>query len=607
MFDPNFLTMIVRKKIQPASVLLFAAFVLLSLDLFARAGGGGGGGNGGGDGSIFDIILILFYLPFPWNFITIGIIILLAVLFRKKTKQASVLNKMPDATNMKNSLKYNKFREENPDFDEKAFLDKVSVAFNSIQQAWMDQSLKKVRKFISDGVYQRFNVQFIMMKKLQQSNTLSQITLHSMTVSDVKKDGAYDVLDVAIHASMKDNFTSKRFPRLNSGGYESFVEYWTFIKRRGNSRGDLYNSQHCPQCGAALSEIEGETGTCPYCKTVVNTGDFDWVLCEITQADDYTYSQSVGHKQNNLKEKIQKLFSRDPKFSVQLLEDKASNAFLQWEIAKALRNPLLARRFTNQESYDKLNKETDNGWTVLYNRLFLNDVSLIGAWTDKNMDYLSFFVRKSYQRLQMKKENPEELDAIIDPVVRTQSWVVVFGRAADAVEPKGLLYAHQCPSCGGTLGDSIDLICPYCGAEVNSPKTEWIVDGVYSIGQYRQRLEGQEPDELVAMGVEKVDDLLDVRDYAFNNVLIMLASDGVFGPEEEQFAKALAKKFGYSPNKISPAIELAKNKKLVLRMPDDPKKHAKIIRLMDKAAQADHQVVQAETDLMTYMYQNFGS
>lgn len=582
--------------------------VLLTLDAFSRAGGGGGGGGGSDGGGIFQIILILLYLPFPWNVITIGALILLGYLFRKKTKQASVLNKVPAAANLKADPAFLKYKQANPSFDENGFIVKVKTAFMAIQQAWMDQDTKKIRKFISDGVYQRFNVQFIMMKKLQQSNTLSQIEIHSVVFAGFRNDGDFNVLDVAIHASMKDTFVSKRFPKLNSGGYDSFVEYWTFIRRSGAPKsGDLYNDVHCPQCGAELSEIEGETGTCPYCKTVINTGEFDWVLCEITQADDYTFSQAMAHKESNLHQKIQKISGHDKGFSVQWLEDKASNAYLQWEIAKALRNPLLARRFTNAESYAKLEAETENGWTILYNRLFLNDVTLISAWNDDKSNYLGFFLRKSYQRLQMKKENPEELDAIIDPVVRTQSQVIVLTRTLNAAPPKGLLYAHQCPSCGGTLGDTIDVKCPFCGAEVNSPNFEWIVDGVYSLGQFKLRMEGANPDEIAEMGVGKVDDLLDVRDYAFNNALIMMAADGVFAAEEEQFARSLAKKLGYNPSKIGPAIEMAKNRKLVLRMPDDPKKHAKIIRLMEKAAQADNQVVQAETDLLNYMRQNFGS
>ena len=38
--------------------------------------------------------------------------------------------------------------------------------------------------------------------------------------------------------------------------------------------------------------------------------------------------------------------------------------------------------------------------------------------------------------------------------------------------------------------------------------------------------------------------LYDVRDYAFNNVMVMIAADGVFDEEEQKFAPQLAKKWG---------------------------------------------------------------
>jgi len=588
---------------------VFILFLLgLSAELFARAGGGGGGdyGGGGGDGGIIEIIIyLLMALPFPYNIIAVGVVILFAVVFKKKARQASVLNKVPTPQSLRDDLKFIKFKQQNPDFNEEFFKKKVNIAFYGIQNAWMAQDVRKVRKFISDGVYQRFNVQFIMMKKLQQHNQLTNINLHSITMADYRRDGQYDVLDVALHASMNDKFVSEKIPRLSSGGYESFVEYWTFIKKSGFTPGDIYENPNCPQCGAALPEIEGETGICPYCKAVVNSGDFDWVLSEITQADDYTLSHSMGHKQNNLQLKIQQLHSGDPAFCVQKLEDKASNAFLQHTVATALLNPALARRFMLEDAYQRLKTDIQSYSPILFNRLYLNDVSLISSWAENEYDYLGFFVRKSFQRIEMKRNNPEEVEAIMDPVVRTMSATIVLCRKRGAQPPRGLLYAHQCPNCGGTLADTTDIKCPYCGSEVNSPAFEWVVDGVYSIGEYKQRIAGNVPDELIAFGVDKADDLMDVRDYAFNNALIVMAADGYFATEEELFAKALAKKFGYNPAKIQPAIELAKNKKLVLRMPDDPKKHAKIIRLMDKAAMADQQMTTAEAELMSYVHSNF--
>src|ERR1035441_8633816 len=52
---------------------------------------------------------------------------------------------------------------------------KVQSSFIEIQNAWMHKDLKIVRKWISDGVYQRYTAQFGMMNKLSQVNKLSRI------------------------------------------------------------------------------------------------------------------------------------------------------------------------------------------------------------------------------------------------------------------------------------------------------------------------------------------------------------------------------------------------------------------------------------------------
>ena len=593
------------KHLLKFAVLL--VFFFISIELLARAGGGGGSDSGGGDGG--GLVELIFYLllslPFPYNIISVLILIFIIIIFNKKLKQNSVLNKIPSVQNLKSNNSYLNFKEKNPDFIDEYFKRKVDIAFFNIQYAWMSQNTGKIRKFISDGVYQRFNVQFIMMKKLKQRNELSNIKLHSITIIDYKSDGQYDVIDVALHSSMNDKFICEKMPQLNQNVSESFVEYWSFIKKSGFTSYDIYENTNCPQCGAAIPELEGEVAICPYCKATINSGDFDWVLSEITQADDYTYSTARAHKQANLHQKIANIHAVDPFFSVQKLEDKASNAFLQYSIAEALRNPLLVRRFMQKEAYDDFEESVKSSPAILYNRLYLNDVSLISAWDESDFDYLGFYVRKSYQRIQMKQDNPEEIDSIKDPVVRTSSFVIVLCRKKGAKPPKGMLYTHQCPNCGGTLSDSTDIKCPYCDSELNSPDFEWVVENVYTLGKYKERISNNASDNILSFNIDKADDLLDVRDYAFNNTLIIMASDGDFSYEEELFAKELAKKLKYNPSKINSAIELAKNKKLVLRMPDDSKKHPKIIRLMEKAAMADEKMTESEKEILNYVKSNF--
>ena len=69
----------------------------------------------------------------------------------------------------------------------------------------------------------------------------------------------------------------------------------------------------------------GEVSKCPACGTLTNSGEYDWVLSEITQADDYVSSNHKLKLSKTLSNEIERIASEDEDFSVQLIEDKASN------------------------------------------------------------------------------------------------------------------------------------------------------------------------------------------------------------------------------------------------------------------------------------------
>jgi len=70
-------------------------------------------------------------------------------------------------------------------------------------------------------------------------------------------------------------------------------------------------------------------------------------------------------------------------------------------------------------------------------------------------------------------------------------------------------------------------------------------------------------------------------------------------------AQKLAKKWGYQTERIQPMFEMAKNKSLVIRMPEDMKKRTKIFKLMNKAAAIDGMVSDEEKDLLESVKQQY--
>ena len=227
--------------------LIFLLFFLAVATVFAAAGGAGGGhsgggGDSGGDGGaiiylIYWIIRLIFMLPFPINIIVLAIVIFVIYKVSKSYQATSGLNSIPNFSTVNNDI-YNKpetlpttFQTKNPDFNANNFKQKVQTAFVAIQNAWMLQDISKVRKWITDGVYQRFNTQFIMMKAIEQVNEISDINIQQIYIDDVEEDGEYDIIHVGIQYSMYDGFSSKKFKRLNDGGTLHALEYWSFIKK----------------------------------------------------------------------------------------------------------------------------------------------------------------------------------------------------------------------------------------------------------------------------------------------------------------------------------------------------------------------------------------
>ena len=583
-------------------IVLFC-IIVYALDVFARAGGGGGSGGGGGDGLGELIIYLLFAIPFPYNILIIGIIILLSFIGRKKRIQKSVLNKLPPRQVSFESAEFRSMIFRQAGFNLERFNEKVKIAFFAIQNAWAKQNIAEARRFISDGVYQRFSAQFEMMKILEQENQLDDISIQNIQISSIRRDGNFDVLDVAIHASLKDKFRSKRFSIINSGGYESFVEYWSFIKSAGSSEKDIYQSQNCPQCGGALENLLSDVCQCPYCKTYVNSGEFDWVLSEITQADDFIGSNSSRYKMNKLENFVAEIRLKDPQFSIQLAEDKASNAFIQIEKGLVLHKPELFRKFSTDDFFTTAESWMAN-YKFVYNRFYLNDVALVGAWKKDGKDHLAFYISMSYQRLQIISESAgKEYAQFLEPSVITQHRAIILSRNTDFVAPKARLLSHQCPACGGTLSDTTDVKCPYCGNILNAANFEWTVNNIIPLNQLNLLLSGQE--NVANININAIDTLFDVRDYALNNILVMFASDGTINNEEYEFLWNHARKLGYNKQKIQPMIDLAVAGRLKIRMPESPKKHDKIIRLMEKAANADNQVSVEELQLLDFMKREY--
>jgi Zn-finger nucleic acid-binding protein len=472
-----------RKKKSYLKFSFLLSLLFYGLDLWARGGGAGGGHSGGGfgggrsgggfgGGGYGGPGVIYYSNDSDGGFVTLVIIALLIYAAYSIYRRTSRSNQIMSDDFPRPAVVQLPEGESEDDL-----LRKVAAAFLAVQESWSQQKLESMRRFITDGVYQRFNAQFLMMKELGQQNPISEVGIQKIALTQYHREGNYDVVQVGLQAEATDQFVCEKFPNLNSpGGHESFIEYWTFIRRADYKRGgDIFTSELCPKCSAALTNKLLETARCPYCNTYLNSGEYDWVLAEITQSEDQPFPVEMpesGQEQFPLTaEEVSQIW---PPFSPHVLQDKASNAFMQILIGEVTRNLSALQRFMSADFFAKIQSQLPQH-RLVYDRLFTRRVDFLGAKKEGSKLFVAVGLRYSYHEIDLDTAlrtlpPPDDLPP--------DTQILVLMRTLSERTSMGSVYAGSCPQCGAAVKDNLASSCSYCGATFNNSELDWIVTDV---------------------------------------------------------------------------------------------------------------------------------
>lgn len=292
---------------------LLALAVLLPVVALARAGGGqhyGGGGGGGFSGGGFGgglwSLWPLLFLGHGSGFgglITIFIILYVLRQIRSRGGSSfgdildggmSAAPGMPAMQTVEAPATYYDanaiaagvaaIKAKDPNFDERAFLDRAQTSFFKIQQAWTARNQDLARECESDALYERHKMQTDQLIANHQIDVLENIVIGSARIVEAAANHAYDSIKVAFTASMTDYTIDETTKQIVDGNryQQTFTEFWTFI-RRGDAKstaGQTTLSSTCPSCGAPLQVSQGK---CAYCGAFARTSSSDWVVDTIEQ------------------------------------------------------------------------------------------------------------------------------------------------------------------------------------------------------------------------------------------------------------------------------------------------------------------------------------
>jgi predicted lipid-binding transport protein (Tim44 family)/uncharacterized tellurite resistance protein B-like protein len=588
-------------------LLLTAAVLLLSSTVFARAGGGGsyggsGGGGGGGGGGAGYILYLLIRLAIYKPVIGVPLLIIVIILmikFGKKAKggyethtitRAGKLRRQQEHQEMQDALA--SLKERDTLFSLEKFIQKVNKAFIAVQEAWSNQDLGPVRQFISDGIDERFTLQTEMQKAEGYRNRMENITVQSSRIVGVFSDSHFDTIHVEITARADDTDvdleTGKKIRKNTSA---PFTEYWSFLRKPGvqTLEGKSLVEGFCPNCGASL-ELS-DTGKCGNCDSMLTSGEYDWVLAEITQSMEWNI---VADK--SLIPGFANMETMDPGFNLQHIEDRTSVIF--WRLIKSwFTNDASNARKVALPSYVEgfqkqlMNTRSDSGW------LFFKDAAVgtvevqsIVPGEKNRMDRIEVLVKWSGINATRNETGKSRVTG--HKIIRPQIYTLVRKHGIKTAVGQSFRSSH-CPGCGAPFEGGSTGACDYCGRQLNDGSQDWVLESVKRFSA--SRITAQAVD-----GIERA--ALVPPELLLSAMVSAMYADGEVDDKEMKTLSSFAARRKISSEKLDEIIETVKSGQNTLPVPDSQGEAREILAAMSRVVLADGKLTGDEKNLL----QTFG-
>jgi uncharacterized tellurite resistance protein B-like protein len=602
---------------------LAAGAVILACDLvFARAGGGGGfssgggggfsgGGGGGGDGDGAGILLyLLLRLVFQHPVIGIPLLIVAAAVFYHSSKGAhsaymsNTIRRglaVGHAAHVEEGLPG--IRQRDPAFDLDAFLGRCRGLLPAVQEAWSRQDMSPVRHVLSDGVFDRFTLQLEMQKGSGIRNDLRDIRVLGSRLAGSASDRFFDTLHVAVTAEAVDTTVSLEDGRRlqGTGASESFTEIWTFLRRPGAktlARPGLLEG-HCPNCGTRLQL--STSITCGACQALINSGEYDWVLTEITQQEVWS-PHAVEQIQG-----IAEMQQRDPGFNPQAIEDRVSAIFWHHRAAEffgaddSLRAVALPAFL---EAEKKGWRPDAQGRHPFYADAAVGSVDLaevLPGDARDGMDRVRVFVQWSGHR-ELRQPSGLLRPQWERSRLMRQEYVLARKCGVQSIQAAALTSLH-CPGCGAPQVAKQDGTCRYCGLPQNDGSTSWVLESVSAFSGFATVAVREAAQSFVA-GVPFSQS---EREAMIQCVVTVMLADDVVDPREEKLLRQMAARQKIPMEQVSVLIgQIQKNREIERPQFESWEQRNAFFRLLIQMCLADGNVSQSERLVLRALVTHMG-
>lgn len=259
-------------------------------DWSSSSSSGGGGGSFGFIGSMPVIIII--------------IIIVIVINKNKGSGSGSTTVRPGQGSQGANVFLPNRndqiqtlLQKKDPNFTADDFVTFAKQVYIDIQMAWCNRDMTPVRPVLHQNLFNTTQRQVEEKKKQGVVYHYESIAINTAYLTSFVRDKDFEYLTVYLNARMIDYQVDEKTGNIIRGDrttrwdlrYKMKFVRSTSAKTKGAVSGT--QGYNCPNCGAPL-EITS-SGECPYCGSIVTTGDYSWVLTDFTTVRNDTVDDGI--------------------------------------------------------------------------------------------------------------------------------------------------------------------------------------------------------------------------------------------------------------------------------------------------------------------------
>lgn len=133
-----------------------------------------------------------------------------------------IITKIIYKKNLKNKVK--KIKEIDKDFAEEDFNKKSFEVYKEVQIAWMNFDLNKLKKLISDEMYDKYKVQLEKLKNDKQQNIMEEIEFKKNKITDIEVENNIEIVECEMKVTCIDYIIGEE-QKVKKGKKNKKVQY----------------------------------------------------------------------------------------------------------------------------------------------------------------------------------------------------------------------------------------------------------------------------------------------------------------------------------------------------------------------------------------------